>query len=83
VLVGFDPESGRAYGTYTHASLGAPDEAAARRAGDKFLRELTQRPGSAVKIDTIHVSLAEIKDTGAERVDPTTRKIVKAARVAP
>ncbi len=83
VLVAFDPESGRVHGTYTHGSLGAPDEAGAKRAGEQFLRKLAQRLRGAVKMDTIRVPLDEIKDTWVERVDPATRKIIKAARVTP
>jgi hypothetical protein len=83
VLVAFDPETGRLHGTYMHGSLGAPDDAGAKRAGDRFLRRLAQRLGGSAKIDTIHVPVAAIKDTWVERVDPATRKIIKAARVAP
>ncbi len=36
-----------------------------------------------MKMDTIRVPLDEIKDTWVERVDPATRKIIKAARVTP
>jgi hypothetical protein len=81
--VAFDPETGRVHGTYTHGSLGAPDDAGAKRAGDRFLRRLAQRLGGSAKIDTTHAPLDAIKDTWVERVDLATRKIIKAARVAP
>jgi hypothetical protein len=83
VLVAFDPESGRVHGTYTHGSLGAPDDAGSKRAGDQFLRKLARRQGGSAKIDAIRVPLDEIKDTWVECADPATHKIIKATRVAP
>jgi len=64
VLVAFDPETGRVHGMYTHGSLGAPDDAGAKRADDEFLRKLVQRLGGAVKVDTIHVPSTKSKTHG-------------------
>jgi hypothetical protein len=81
IIVAFERTNGCVVGTFVHGSHHRPDPAGIKRSRDRFLNELMGGPAGATDLDVVEIPLQELEGTWIERIDPSTRKVVKRAHV--
>jgi hypothetical protein len=76
VIVAFDRATGDVRGTFTHASHDKPDEAGAKRNGERLVAELKQHIGTHADLDMLQVPAHDLRGRTIEYVNPSTRELV-------